>query len=378
MRRARSIRAWLLGLCAALLLIVAGVQLLFGTSLARAYFLGQKKAEMETFFSYIRANYTDDTAVLFELLREGEDVQNIRVAIYDGDGRLLYTTRAMHEAFGALPRFPDGESGVTFSETPEAVELPARSDEDAQLSLAGTFSHQGETRYVLLWVLVASVESSLQAFSRVSLWIVAAVLAAGSLASFLIARKISRPIREIRHVSRQMAGLDFSARADETAPVAELRDLAVSVNRMAEQLSAAVTELRADVDRQRRLEQMQREFVANVSHDMKTPLCLLQMYAENLKNNVAGIDKDYHCDTIIDETARLSEMVGSMLQLSAVESGLAGAERLPLDLGQLCSQALARLAPVLTDVRLETALAGAWPVTGDGVAFAVTLPRRRE
>ncbi len=177
MRRARSIRAWLLGLCAALLLIVAGVQLLFGTSLARAYFLGQKKAEMETFFSYIRANYTDDTAVLFELLREGEDVQNIRVAIYDGDGRLLYTTRAMHEAFGALPRFPDGESGVTFSETPEAVELPARSDEDAQLSLAGTFSHQGETRYVLLWVLVASVESSLQAFSRVSLWIVAAVLA---------------------------------------------------------------------------------------------------------------------------------------------------------------------------------------------------------
>lgn len=179
MRRARSIRAWLLGLCAALLLIAAGVQLLFGTSLARAYFLGQKKAEMETFFSYIRANYTDDTAALFELLREGEDVQNIRVAIYDGDGRLLYTTRAMHEAFGALPRFPDGESGVTFSETPEAVELPARSDEDAQLSLAGTFTYQGQTRYVLLWVLVASVESSLQAFSRVSLWIVAAVLAAG-------------------------------------------------------------------------------------------------------------------------------------------------------------------------------------------------------
>ena len=98
MRRALSIRTQVLGLCAALLLIAAVGQLLFGTFFARAYFLNQKKAEIEDFFWHIRDNYPgDDPEKLYELLREGEDVQNIRVAIYSDTGELIYTSRPMRE-----------------------------------------------------------------------------------------------------------------------------------------------------------------------------------------------------------------------------------------------------------------------------------------
>src|SRR5699024_3707651 len=100
----------------------------------------------------------------------------------------------------------------------------------------GKFSYEGEERYVLLWVMVASIESSIAAFNHVALYIVGVVLAAGILASVLFARRMIRPIRNIQRVSRQVADLDFSARADESVPVRELRDLAGSVNRMAEHL----------------------------------------------------------------------------------------------------------------------------------------------
>ena len=373
MKRPPSIRTLLLGLCAALLLIVAAGELIFGAFFARAYFLGQKEAEMETFFQYIRENYTDSPQQLYELLREGEDVQNIRVAIYDQRGELIYTSRPMGAQYGGEPPFPMPDGAVSFSETPEVRELPTRSgEEDAQLGLTGKFSYEGEERYVLLWVMVASIESSIAAFNHVALYIVGVVLAAGILASVLFARRMIRPIRNIQRVSRQVADLDFSARADESVPVRELRDLAGSVNRMAEHLSAAVEELRRanerlqeDVDRQRQLEQMRREFVVGVSHEMKTPLCLLQMYAENLKYNVEGIDKDYYCDTIIDEAGRLSEMVGGMLELSSLENGLSAMDTRPLDLSLLCRETVERMAPVLERCRVRTALEEPCPVRGD-------------
>ena len=218
MRRALSIRTQVLGLCAALLLIAAVGQLLFGTFFARAYFLNQKKAEIEDFFWHIRDNYPgDDPEKLYELLREGEDVQNIRVAIYSDTGELIYTSRPMREGYGVDPFFPILNEDIPFSTVPEAQELPGRTWEDAQLGLTGEFAFQNETRYVLLWVMVASIEGSITAFNHVSVWIVGAVLLVGALASVLFARKITRPIRKIQQVSRQMAGLDFSARADEAS-----------------------------------------------------------------------------------------------------------------------------------------------------------------
>lgn len=381
MKRVLSIRSRVLGLCAALLLIAAAGQLIFGTFLARAYFLHQEKAEIEEFFSYIRRNYPgDDPRQLYELLREGEDVQNIRVAIYDQRGNLIYTSRPLGEGYGVEPFFPRPNPDIPFSETPKAQELPGSGGDDAQLGLTGKFESSGGTRYVLLWVMVASIESSVTAFNHVSVWIVGAVLAAGALAAALLARKITHPIRRMQQVSRKLADLDFSTRADETVRIRELRDLAGSINQMADQLEETIGELRqandrlqADVDRQKRLEAMQREFVAAASHEMKTPLCLLQMYAENLKNNVSGIDKDYYCDTIVEEVGRLSGLVSRMLELSAVENGLAAMDLESLDLEVLCSGVLDRMEPVMSRFRVERQLEPGCAVLGNARYLAMAV-----
>ena len=376
-----SIRTWLLALSASLLLLVAVGQLLFGAFFARNYFLHQKKAEIQDFFSYIRDNYTDSPQSLYNLLREGEDIQNIRVAVFDQSLQILYTSRPMGESYGFEPFLP-APGSVNFSPDPQVTELPAWDGrtEDAHLVLAGSFSYQGQERYVILWVMVESIESSIAAFNQVSLYIVIFVLVLGAAASLLFARRVVRPLRQVQQVSRQVADLDFSARADENAPIRELASLAASVNQMSRRLQDAIGQLRAaneqlqeDVERQRRLEQMQREFVANVSHEMKTPLCLLQMYAENLKYNVAGIDKDYYCDTIIDETERLGGMVSGMLELSAAENGMFTMAMEPLDLGALCRTTLERMAPVLASCQVEAAVDGAFPVRGDAKFLGMAM-----
>ncbi len=111
--------------------------------------------------------------------------------------------------------------------------------------------------------------------------------------------------------------------------------------------------MKSDIDTQKKLERMRREFVGNVSHEMKTPLSLLQLYADNLKNNVQSIDKDYYCDTIIEESSKLSEMVSSMLDMSSIESGLSKIELSKISLSGAALDLLTKVAPLTENYNLK-------------------------
>ena len=263
----------------------------------------------------------------------------------------------------AVPPIPT--QTLQFSREPSATEFHGRNPQESVLCLAGLVDTQTGIRYVVLWTMVEAVEHSVQLWNQVSLYIVAMVLAAGLIVSVWMARSISKPIEQIQKVSRQMAQLDFSTKAEEQTGVQELSELAVSVNQMADHLEASIQQLQADVDRQKKLEQMRREFVANVSHEMKTPLCLLQMYAENLKYNVEGIDREEYCSIIIDEVERLNELVAGMLELSTVENDLADMAHTPIELGELVQHVLTRMAPVLSHCQVIRNFQGAFPILGD-------------
>lgn len=360
MRHNFSLRVRLFALPAVVLALVVAGQLLFGAFFARSYLIEGKKHQIEGLFGEITENYTDDPRQLYTLLRTGEDVDNIRVTIWSGDG-IIYTSRPMDGV--AVPPIPT--QTLQFSREPSATEFHGRNPQESVLCLAGLVDTQTGIRYVVLWTMVEAVEHSVQLWNQVSLYIVAMVLAAGLIVSVWMARSISKPIEQIQKVSRQMAQLDFSTKAEEQTGVQELSELAVSVNQMADHLEASIQQLQADVDRQKKLEQMRREFVANVSHEMKTPLCLLQMYAENLKYNVEGIDREEYCSIIIDEVERLNELVAGMLELSTVENDLADMAHTPIELGELVQHVLTRMAPVLSHCQVIRNFQGAFPILGD-------------
>ena len=367
MKRSFSIRTQLLAFSAVLLLLMASGLLIFGIFFAKPYIINCKKSEMEDFFFFIRDNYTDDPSDLNDTLRDGEYIDNIRVTISDGRS-VLYSSQMRNIGF---PDFFPPDT-LSFSASPKAVALPSRGGQDALLCLAGYFDYGGGRRYVTLWVLVEAVESSISALNRATALIVIPVLTVGIIVSLVLAKTISRPLLEVQRISRQVADLDFSARADEKVKIRELADLAVNVNRMADHLSRNIEELkvanaalRRDIGRQKQIDKMRREFVANVSHEMKTPLCLLQMYAENLKNNVNGVDREDYCNVIIDESVRLNRMVENMLELSAIENGLSSMHFERLDLNKLCRNVIERMMPVMSHCRVILPNAAELYVIGD-------------
>ncbi|MDD3268785.1 MAG: histidine kinase dimerization/phospho-acceptor domain-containing protein [Syntrophomonadaceae bacterium] len=151
----------------------------------------------------------------------------------------------------------------------------------------------------------------------------------GSILAFVLARQFTRPILELNNIAQEIARLDFSKKYDVKSND-EIGELGDSINSLSAQLDKTIMELqnanqklRIDIEQERRIDEMRKEFISNVSHELKTPISLIQGYAEGLKVNVIEdeTNKNLYCDVIIDESGKMNQLVKDLLDLSQIESG---------------------------------------------------------
>lgn len=258
---------------------------------------------------------------------------------------------------GMLGDYKDIQFESQFSEEPEIYNID--SENRPTLRLLGKFDYEDNELFVSITLPVESIESSVDIFISTSAIISLVVFGASIILSIIVGNGLSKPIKEIEKITFDLSNLDFSNSINENLSTTELASLSKSINHMSLQLKNVISELneaneklQEDVDNQKKLEAMRREFVANVSHEMKTPLTLLQMYSENLKNNIDTVDKEYYCDTIIEETEYLNKMVRSMLDISAIESGIATLVYEKFSLTDLVYQLIDRMQLLIKDVEL--------------------------
>ncbi len=146
--------------------------------------------------------------------------------------------------------------------------------------------------------------------------------------SLIYSNMISKPLVALNKAASKMAELDFSSEFpvetnDEIGSLGKtLNFLSGNLNNALISLNESNEKLKQDIEKERSLERMRKEFVAGVSHELKTPISLIEGYAEGLKDNIVeGEDKDYYLDVIIDEAKQMGDLVSDMLDLSHLESG---------------------------------------------------------
>jgi Signal transduction histidine kinase len=151
----------------------------------------------------------------------------------------------------------------------------------------------------------------------------------GSTFVYIASRQISKPINELAKLSEKMSNLDFTARYTGSSQD-EIGVLGSSMNQMSERLESSIgelktanNELQSDIENKTRFAARQQEFVANVSHELKTPIALIQGYAEGLQEGLAEDpeSRDYYCNVIQDEAKRMNRMVHDLMNLSSIEQG---------------------------------------------------------
>ena len=144
-----------------------------------------------------------------------------------------------------------------------------------------------------------------------------------------VSRRITNPILQLADISKRMSHLDFTARYVGTSRN-EIGLLGENINRLSDTLEQTISELKTanneltrDIQKKEEIDQMRREFLANVSHELKTPIALIQGYAEGLLEDVNSDpeSRKFYCDVIVDEAGKMNNMVKKLLTLNQLESG---------------------------------------------------------
>lgn len=142
-------------------------------------------------------------------------------------------------------------------------------------------------------------------------------------------KRLTDPIHELAILSDRMANLDFNVKYT-SGGSNEIGELGANFNRMSEKLESTISELKKannrlqkDIEQKEKIEQMRNEFLGNVSHELKTPLALIQGYAEGLKEgiNEDAESREFYCDVIMDEASKMNLMVKNLLTLNQLEFG---------------------------------------------------------
>ena len=158
--------------------------------------------------------------------------------------------------------------------------------------------------------------------------IILGFLCVGIFLSSLYSKLISVPLFKISKVANKMAKLDFSQKC-EVSSKDELGDLANTLNFLSQKLNTALADLdeknktlTQEIEIERKTEKLRKDFITGVSHELKTPIGIIEGYAEGIKDGIVqGKEAEAYIETILDEAKRMSDLVSNMLEISKLESG---------------------------------------------------------
>ncbi len=268
-----------------------------------------------------------------------EQTNNVDIIIYTSDGTIHYftglnnfdpTTQGMKDFERIVKNATQTDiiSHETVNDN-SRFEIQRNSNTDVEYLALRTYL-KGDY-WAVIKVVKTSVDYGAALASNFVFPICICALVCVLFACFIFARQFAKPITDMNTIARNMSRFDFSKRV-EVKTHDEIGQLAESINILSDNTSMLLEDLRnkneqleKDIAKERSLEKMRKEFVSNVSHELKTPIAIIQGYAEGLRLNVVGDEerRKMYCDIIESESYKMDRLVRQLLELSQIEAGQA-------------------------------------------------------
>lgn len=179
------------------------------------------------------------------------------------------------------------------------------------------------------------MQTTIEAIRRQFLYIFIVSIILASAISFFLSQGFSKPLKLINNAALEISKGNYETKIDLQSS-REIKELGNTMNNLARQLS--------------RVEQIRREFIANVSHEIRTPLSYLQGYSEVLLDGLVDSEEDRkkYLGIIMDETVRLKNMVDEILQLSQIEAGHIELHMVPFSMEAMVRSTIEKILPYST------------------------------
>ena len=292
------------------------------TWIVNSFFLEQFYTQEK--LKILEAGYQQLNAVVTENEKSGQDIFQSLESLYSQDGEetpLSRFIRNMSEKYNTAIVITDSLTGQTlwanwdgrFLEDRVQQYILGQNDPRTQIladednyQIQKSFDRQSKNFYLESWgylednrtvfimsMPVASIRESVDLSNQFMTYVGVAALVVGSVVMYITTKKVTSPIQSLSALSERMSELDFDARYQGTSQD-EIGILGNSMNTLSEKLKETIRELQQankelqkDIEEKIRIDEARKDFIANVSHELKTPIALIQGYAEGLTEGMA-------------------------------------------------------------------------------------------
>ena len=332
-----SIRRQMTAIFIGLFACILGAVLIINNGFLGRYYLSHKAKDLvRTYYAVddvLQEGSLTDLTVLNGIISRTER-GNIDIVVMDSGGKAVFSTLGEQD-----PRLSqmirdvvgqDIDADTVLEQTGNFTIYRSAADSDLAnveyLRMWGIFS---DGSWFVMQSPLASIRESAALANQFLIYLGGIGIIVGGLLVWLLSRRITQPLMELTHLSQKMANLNFDAKYT-SGGADEIGILGSNFNRMSEQLEKTISELKRannqlqkDIEQKEKMEEMRNEFLGNVSHELKTPLALIQGYAEGLKEGVNDDpeSREFYCEVIMDEADKMNRMVKNLLTLNQLEFG---------------------------------------------------------
>jgi len=299
------------------LFTVAGILI---STMLPSYYRNRKLDDIESQVSYIKSNYeTMDDNELIQLFDEMR-IEN------GGDSYILDQSGSLNTSLGLKGNGGGLGMGKNRSSNGKYV-FTSPIYEDRSINKLGievySFGVAIDEGYLLYEVSIESLDDAVGIMLEFMVYLLIGSLIIGIMIAFLISGYISKPIRKLNDLAKAMKdkkvhNLVTSFKSD------EIGELEASLYSMYEELLSNIQRLETELHKERSIEKMKKQFLAQATHELKTPIAVIQGYSELVVDGIykSEDERDHFIQSIYNETESISKLINDVLDYSKMENGL--------------------------------------------------------
>lgn len=317
-----------------IIMIIAFFIIINNAVVEALYYYKANQSFIET-FDYINDNYKEDNVNISTEIEKMAINKSFEIIIFDGETPVLITNKNYLSDFEMINEV---RYDVKYNIINKADILYANN----RFSVRRTIDRRYGLNYLLLEGTLDSgnkvyirravtpIQDNVDISNRFIYVIGLACIVLGSIAITFITQRFSKPIEELNDIANEMSNLNFKRKYRINDSEDEINELGKSINTLSDKLEETInqlkvsnSELERDIEEKSKIDEMRKQFISDVSHELKTPIALIQGYAEGLVENVASDEesRQLYTGVIIDEANKMDKLVKSLLELMKLEYG---------------------------------------------------------
>ena len=334
----KSVRAKLFfTLCVVILMLIGFFIIINNAVLEALYYYNKKESTLET-YNYINENLSkilEEEKEKYELELEKIAINNnFEILIIGTDNNLVYSTnKNFVEDFGEINEIKYevkysifNKSEILYSKENITIRRIKDKKNGIPYILLDGKLDSGDKIYIRLPI--TPIQDSVNISNRFIYIIGIATIVLGAIAITFITERFTKPIEELNDIANEMSNLNFKRKYRINDSEDEIDELGKSINTLSDKLEETInqlkvnnSELEKDIEEKSKIDEMRKQFISDVSHELKTPIALIQGYAEGLVENVNTDEENrkFYSEVILDEANKMDKLVKRLLELMKLE-----------------------------------------------------------